>query len=381
MAMTPVMKAGFWALFLALFIGFVWLFNDILMPFILGIAIAYLLDPVMRKFQRKQVPRWATALVILTLFFSAIALTFVLVAPMAFRQGQQLIDQLPNYIQNLMDYFGPYLNWIQDRVGADYIQQINDYLKDSAGKLVGVTGGIVGGIATGGKVLVSMGTTMVLTPLVAFFMMKEWPEMVKWVQGMYPRQHASLISGLLRQIDRKVAGFIRGQIIVAAMLGVIYALALTIAGLNYGFLIGIGAGLFSIIPLVGSTLGLIVGVLVAWFQQGDLLYAGVIAAIFMGGQFIEGNFLSPKVVGDSTGLHPLWVMFALLAGGSLLGIVGMLIAVPVAAVIGVLGGFAISQYKASPLYQKEPEETMIILPDDTPAIISDLIIVDENGNA
>lgn len=373
MALTPAAKISFWAGFLALFIAFVWLFNSILTPFILGIAIAYLLNPVVVKFSRRQIPRWATALVILTLFFGTLALLFILIAPMVFRQAQMLIDQLPNYIQNILDYLSPYLTWIQDRVGDDYIQQINDYLKGSAGKVVGVTGGIVGGIATAGNVLAGVATTMALTPLVAFFMMKEWPHIVRWVEGMYPRQHAKLIRSLLKKIDTKVAGFIRGQISVAFILGVIYAIALTIAGLNYGFLIGLGAGIFSIIPLVGSTLGLVVGVVVAWFQTGDLLYTGVIAAIFMGGQFIEGNFLAPKIVGDSVGLHPLWIMFALLAGGSLFGIVGMLLAVPMAAVVGVLGGFLIDQYKASPLYQRHPDEpSPIILPDDSPDIIIEI---------
>jgi predicted PurR-regulated permease PerM len=369
MALSPAAKISFWAGFLILFVGFIWIFNGILTPFILGIAIAYLLNPVAVKFSRKHIPRWATALIILTLFFGILSLLFILVAPMVFRQGQMLIEQIPNYIQNLLDYLSPYLTWIQDRVGEDYIQQINDYLKGSAGKVVGVTGGIVGGLATGGKVLAGMATTLALTPLVAFFMLKEWPFIVRWVESMYPRQHAHLIRSLLKKIDTKVAGFIRGQISVAFILGVIYALALTIAGLNYGFLIGLGAGLFSIIPLVGSTLGLVVGVVVAWFQTGDLVYTGIIAAIFMGGQFIEGNFLAPKIVGDSVGLHPLWIMFALLAGGSLFGIVGMLIAVPMAAVVGVLGGFAIDQYKASPLYQKDTDETTIIHPDDAPEII------------
>ncbi len=370
MALSPAAKISFWAGFLALFIGFIWIFNSILTPFILGIIIAYLLNPVVVKFSRKQIPRWVTALVILTLFIGILGLLFILIAPMVFRQGQMLVEQLPNYAQNLMDYLSPYMTWVQDRVGEDYIQQINDYLKDSAGKVVGVTGGIVGGIAQGGKALVGMMTTLVLTPLVAFFMMKEWPAIVRWVEGLYPRQHAVLIRSLLKKIDTKVAGFIRGQISVAFILGVIYAVALTIAGLNYGFLIGLGAGIFSIIPLVGSTLGLVVGVVVAWFQTGDLFYTGIIAAIFMGGQFIEGNFLAPKIVGDSVGLHPLWIMFALLAGGSLFGIVGMLLAVPMAAVVGVLGGFLIDRYKASPLYQKDPDEpSAIILPDDKPDLI------------
>ena len=369
MALSPATKIGFWAAFLALFVGCIWLFNSILTPFILGVAIAYLLDPVVKKFSRKQVPRTVTALVILVLFFAVLGLMFVLLAPMAFRQAQMLIEQMPSYLQNVMDYLSPYLTWIQDRVGADYIEQLNEYMKGNADKIVGGATGLMGGIAMGGKFVVEFATTLILTPLVAFFMMKEWPSITCWVEGMYPRQHAALIRGLLKKIDRKVAGFIRGQITVAFMLGVIYALALTIAGLNYGFLIGIGAGLFSIIPLVGSTLGLIVAVVVAWFQSGDTTYTAIIAAIFMGGQFIEGNFLAPKVVGDSVGLHPLWIMFALLAGGSLFGIVGMLIAVPVAAVVGVLGGFAIDQYKASPFYQKEIEEPVIIHPDDPKLLI------------
>lgn len=355
MALTTTAKAGFWAVFLALFIGFIWIFNSILTPFILGIAIAYLLDPVMRKMSVRRVPRWASAGAILFLFFGTLGLLFILLAPLAFRQAQELIQQIPNYLQNTLAYLGPYLTWIQDRVGPDYIEQINTYVKDNAGKLFGVTGGIVGGVAAGGKFVVGAATTLVLTPLVAFLMMIEWPRIVKWVESLYPRQHADLIRGLLKKIDGKVAGFIRGQITVAFILGMIYAIALAIAGLNYGFLIGLGAGIFSIIPLVGSTFGLVVAVVVAWFQVGDFAYVAVIAAIFFSGQFIEGNFLSPKIVGDSVGLHPLWIIFALMAGGSLFGIVGMLIAVPVAAVIGVLSGFAIDRYKASPLYEKPVE--------------------------
>ncbi len=364
MAMSPAMKTGFWAGFLALFIGFIWIFNNILTPFILGILIAYLLNPIVRKFSRKQIPRWVTALTILTIFFGILILLFIIVAPMAFRQAQMLIEQIPNYIQNIMDFLSPYMVWVQDRVGSDYIEQMNAYLKNNAGKAVAATGGIVGGIAQGGKAILGFGTTLVLTPIVAFFMIQEWPAITRWVESLYPRQHEKLIRSLLKKIDRKVAGFIRGQISVAFILGVIYAISLSIAGLDYGFLIGLGAGIFSIIPLVGSTLGLVVGAVVAWFQTGEMSYAGIIIAIFMAGQFIEGNFLSPKIVGDSVGLHPLWIMFALLAGGSLFGIVGMLIAVPMAAVIGVLGSFLIQQYKASPLYQQEVDGPTIILEGD-----------------
>jgi predicted PurR-regulated permease PerM len=159
---------------------------------------------------------------------------------------------------------------------------------------------------------------------------------------------------LLKEIDQKLSGFVRGQISVAVMLGIGYALALSIAGLKYGFLIGLGAGFLSVIPMVGSAVGLVVSVAVAWFQSGDMIFVLIIAGIFIAGQIIEGNFLTPKLVGDSVGLHPLWVFFALLAGGSLLGILGMFLAVPLAAVIGVLLSYAIYRYKQSPYY-KDPD--------------------------
>jgi predicted PurR-regulated permease PerM len=160
---------------------------------------------------------------------------------------------------------------------------------------------------------------------------------------------------MMRRIDQKLSGFVRGQITVALMLGTLYALALMIAGLNYGFLIGIISGVLSIIPLVGSTVGLLMAVLVAWFQTGgEWVFVGGIAAIFLVGQMIEGNILTPKLVGDSVGLHPLWVMFALMAGAALFGILGMLLAVPVAAIVGVLAGAGIAQYKSSALYGRPP---------------------------
>ena len=166
-----------------------------------------------------------------------------------------------------------------------------------------------------------------------------------------PRDHKKTIKRLLGEMDLKLAGFVRGQISVAVMLGVVYAIALSLAGLKYGFLIGIISGLLSIIPMVGSTVGLIASVTVAWFQAGDITFVAMIGGIFIVGQLIEGNIITPKLVGDSVGLHPLWVFFALLAGGSLFGIVGMLLAVPVAAVAGVLIGFGLDRYKKSQYFR------------------------------
>jgi predicted PurR-regulated permease PerM len=349
--MSVVSQSLFWGFFFVFSILVVWVLGDVLTPFILGIAIAYLLNPLMVKLTKSRVPRWGTALFILILFFSLLTLAVALLAPLAVKQAQMLIDNGPAHFQAFLDYIRPHLGWIEARFGADPLEQFTEYLKQSGGKIAGVTGGVLGGLASGGKAIFGFIATLIITPLVAFFMMKDWPHIVAWVEDLYPRRHETVIRRLLKNIDGKIAGFIRGQITVAFCLGLAYAIALSIVGLNYGFLIGLGTGLFLIIPFVGSTLGLLVGVTVAWFQTGDMVFTGLVAAIFALGQFIEGNFITPKIIGDSVGLHPLWIMFALMAGGSLFGIVGMLIAVPVAAMVSVLGGFAIEKYKESALYR------------------------------
>ncbi len=354
MPISPRTYITFWGSATALLLGFVWLFNDILTPFALGISIAYLLNPLVNFFVRMKIPRLVSVGLILVSFFAFVAIIVTLAAPLLYREAAALGQSIPGYIDRLIEVANPYLLMAQERLGGDYATYIKDFLQDNISKIMHLSGGVANGIASGGHMVVGFVTTLVLTPLVAFFMMLEWPAVTKWVDDLIPKRNENMIKDLLKQIDGKISGFVRGQIMVAFLLGVLYAIALTIAGLDYGFLIGITAGLLSIIPMVGSTVGLLISVIVAWFQMGEWDYVAIIAAIFITGQIIEGNILTPKLVGDSVGLHPLWVMFALMAGGSLFGILGMLLAVPVAAIIGVLLSFSILQYKKSPLYKKPP---------------------------
>lgn len=344
----------FWGAALLLFLGFVWLFSDVLTPFVLGIVIAYLLNPLVKKFSTKGVKRTTSTIIIIGLFFIVMTALVVLAAPIIAKESAGLIDAIPGYFDRIFKIVQTHAGWLQQYLGENYLTDAKSFLKENVSKILSVSGGIAGGIAAGGQAVVGLLTTLVLTPLVAFFMMKEWPAITDWVEDLIPRQNEKMIKDIIKQIDVKLSGFIRGQLTVAFFLGLIYAAALTIAGLNYGFLIGLTAGFLSIIPMVGSTIGLLVSVAVAWFQAGEWSYVGIIAAIFIVGQIVEGNILTPKLVGDSVGLHPLWILFALMAGGSLFGILGMLLAVPVAAVIGVLMSFAILQYKASALYKKAP---------------------------
>ena len=346
----------YWGAAFALFFGFVCVFKGVLMPFALGFSIAYLLNPLVSCLEKAGLPSLLGTLLILWLFFVFAGVVLTVAIPPAYRESVSLIENIPGYMDVLFNFSEPYLSWIQDRLGDGYLESIKSFLRDNVGKIVTVTGGIVGGLASGGQAVAGFMTALVITPLAAFFMMKEWPYLTDWIEGLYPREHETVIRDLFKQIDQKLAGFVRGQLSVAFLLGVIYAVALSIAGLKYGFLIGLAAGALSIIPMVGSALGLVVGVGVAWFQTGEWSFVAIIAAIFIVGQIVEGNILTPKLVGDSVGLHPLWIVFALMAGGSLFGILGMLLAVPVAAVIGVLVGFAILQYKKSPLYKKLPSK-------------------------
>ena len=351
----------FWLGTLAAFLGFIYIFKSVLMPFVLGLIIAYLLNPLVKALGRIKINRGVAALMILLVFFTVVTIAIALVAPTLYRQSLDFINALPGYAQSLWEMAQPIISQLGNRLGLGGAEDIDvsAIIATNSETTADIAKNIVGKIAAGGQAIIGTLTTFVFTPIVAYFVMKEWVRITNWVEDLLPRDNKETILDLIEKIDQKISGFIRGQISVAVILGIGYAVALTIAGLKYGALIGLVAGLLCIIPMVGSTIGLVVSVVVAYFQAGDPMYVLIIAGIFLGGQLIEGNILSPKIVGDSVGMHPLWVFFALIAGGALFGIVGMLIAVPVAAAAGVLMAFAINRYKNSSLYKGKPKAKKI----------------------
>lgn len=345
-------QAIFWLAVAAALFLFLWLFNDVLLPFVVGIIIAYLLNPLMVRMGKHSIPRTPAALLILVFFSLLITALAILIIPPLYKETMDLAETAPRYIDSLWDRMQPYVEIVERNVDEDNLDEnIRGAIKENISGALGASSALLEGILNGGLALVSFLTFLVVTPLVAFFMLIEWQNITQWIYGLLPRHNYDAAKDLCDKIDYKIAGFIRGQVLVALILGILYAIALSVAGLRYGFLIGVVAGLLSIIPLFGSIVGLLVGVIVAWLQTGEFTYVALIAVIFMCGQFLEGNFISPKVIGNSVGLHPLWIMFALLAGGSLFGIVGMLIAVPVTAAVGVLGATTIAQYKTSRYYE------------------------------
>jgi predicted PurR-regulated permease PerM len=343
----------FWLAALAVIVLVLWLLSEILLPFVAGLGIAYLLTPVTDRIERHGINRLAAALSIITLVVMAIVLLILLVAPILGGQLASFIDNIPGYVTKLQSLLSdPSRPWVQKLLGAGFNpdKSIGDLVTQGVGWLTA----FLKSLWSGGRALVSLFSLVVVTPVVAFYLIYDWHRMIRTADSWIPVNQRETVRQLAREIDAAIAGFVRGQTAVCLILGSFYAVALTLSGLNFGLLIGLISGVITFIPYVGSMTGLILalGVAVAqfWPQWGWIL---TVLGIFLVGQFFEGNLLAPKLVGESVGLHPIWLIFALLAFGYLFGFVGLMVAVPLAATIGVLARFALQRYRASSFYTGE----------------------------
>jgi predicted PurR-regulated permease PerM len=334
-----------------------WLLQPVLLPFVAGAAIAYILDPAVRRLEHWHISRTLAAWIAIGLFFFILIATIALLAPVLQQQLTGLVQRLLELGQDFMAWVRPYLEQAADQAGLPQVKEMGG-ATDVAGKALGWLGGVIAGLWSGGLALVNLLSLVVITPIVAWYLVRDWPRIIAYVDALLPLQHAETIRAQLRLIDQRMAGFLRGQALVCVILGVFYAVTLSLAGLKYSLIVGLVSGALTFIPYVGSTIGLVLSLAVAVFQYETWYQVGIVAGIFLFGQFLEGNFITPKLVGDRVGLHPVWLIFALLAGGALFGFFGMLVAVPVAAAAGVLLRFAIDRYLNSPLYAggKPPSE-------------------------
>lgn len=343
----------FWSLPAIGAVLFIWLFQSILLPFVIGIAVAYLLNPCVNFLHQAGLSRGVAAVAILLWFLVFVGLCLALGIPVLIREANDFFHAAPGFLDRAWAAISPYVGPLPDTPATMEPQNLSGIISDNASSAAGFGKTIVQTLTAGGVFVTSLAATLILAPIAAYFMIKEWPSFTAWLEGLIPLRHRDTVMDLLRKMDRKIAGFVRGQLIVASVLAIGYAFALFAIGLNYGILIGLMAGILNIVPLLGSITGLIVGVSMAWLQTGDWQFAGLIALVFVVGQTTEGYVLTPKLVGETIGMHPLWVFFVILAGGTLAGIVGMLVAIPLAACIGVLLEFTIQQYKNGPYYQND----------------------------
>ena len=340
----------FWIAALIAFAGLLWLLSPILLPFVLGMAIAYVLDPLADRLAKRGMSRLSAVLLILGAFVVAFALLLLLIAPLLASQSSAFIGKFPSYAQRIKDLVSdpdhPWLKHIVgDNLGAD--KSVGDLMNQAAGYLTQV----LASLWAKGQALISIFSLVVITPVVAFYLLCDWDHMVDSVDRLIPLHRRKTVRGLVHEIDAAISAYVRGQSGVCLILGSYYAVALTMAGLNFGLLIGVVSGLISFIPYVGSLTALVLSLTVAVAQFfPEWTHIVIVGGIVLVGQFFEGNVLSPKLVGHSVGLHPVWLMFALFAFGYLFGFVGLLLAVPLAAATGVLIRFALRRYLESPLY-------------------------------
>ena len=367
MALPVKDQLRYWGIATAVFLVVLWFLGDVILPFVLGGAIAYCLDPIADRLERAGLSRTASVAVITLVTILVFVLLILLVIPTLISQTALLINTAPELFERLrsglVDRFPDLL---------DSASTISQQLAAIGQTIQSKGGELVNGLLTSALGLINILVLMVIVPVVAFYTLLDWDNMTAKVDSLLPRDHVDTIRTLARDIDRTLASFIRGQGTVCLILGTYYAVALMLAGLNFGLIVGFIAGLITFIPYVGALVGGALAIGLALFQfwgsievvDGDTItYAtnwiriGIVAGIFGLGQFMEGNILTPKLVGGSVGLHPVWLLFALSVFGSLFGFVGMLVAVPIAAMIGVLARWGIGQYKRSLLFRgkSEPE--------------------------
>jgi len=341
----------FWIATFAVTTAVVVLLRQVLLPFVAGMVLAYLLDPLANRIERLGVNRLVATLAIIAFGVTLIALIIVLTVPVIIRELSHFVEQLPLYVRRVHTLAtDPNRPWLSKVVGeglGETERSIGELTKLASGWL----DSILRSVWSGGRALISILSIGIVTPIVACYLLYDWNRMVATIDNWVPPAHREMVRALAREIDKTISGFVRGQSALCLVLAVYYAVALRLIGLDHGVLIGIAAGLISFIPYVGSLSGLAVSTCIAIAQfSPDWRLIWLVPAVFVVGQSLADYVLAPYLVGRRVHLNPVWVMFALFAFGYLFGFIGLLIAVPLASAIGVLTRFALRTYYASSLY-------------------------------
>lgn len=347
MSLTVKEQVRYWGIAAAVFVLVLWFLGDVLLPFVIGGAIAYFIDPIADRLEAMGLSRMAATGVITIASVLLFVIMTLMVVPALIAQLIDLIEVLPQLFRDLRTFVDERFPSLMDRESSAHqmLATIGETLKARSGDFLQ---GVLGSVGSAVNVVV----LLVIVPVVAVYLLLDWDNMIARIDELLPRDHQPVIRTLAKDIDKVLASFVRGMGTVCLILGTYYAVALMIVGLQFGLIVGFIAGLVTFIPYLGALIGGALAIGLAMFQfWGDWVSIGIVGAIFAFGQVIEGNVLTPKLVGGSVGLHPVWLLLALSVFGALFGFVGMLIAVPVAAALGVIARFATAQYMDSRLYR------------------------------
>ncbi len=347
MALPVQDQAKYWGIAAVVFGLMLWFLGDVLLPFVVGGAIAYMMDPVADRLERLKFSRVAATATISLVAIVVIVPLLIFVVREVVDQTAGLLEQAPTYLSSLYTYFSERFPTLLDETSTlrKALSGIGSTLQERGTAFVQTVFSSAVGV-------INAAVFVVVVPVVAFYLLLDWDNMIARIDALLPRDHAPVIRELATEIDSTLASFVRGQLTVCGILGTFYAVTLMLVGLQFGLVVGVIAGLITFIPYVGALVGGALAIGLALFQfWAEPQWIVAVAVIFGVGQFLEGNILTPKLVGESVGLHPVWLLFALSAFGTLFGFVGMLVAVPIAAIFGVLTRFGIVQYQGSRLYR------------------------------
>ena len=352
-------------LWLALLAGGGWLIYllaPVITPFAISAVLAYFGDPLVDRWEKSSIWRWtlgrtAAVSIVFVLMFCLLTIVLLLLVPMLIDQVHLLMQRLPQWIEWLSDTAFP---WLSAKIGYDLTHpdttKFTEMAKDYWREISGAAFKVMDMISRGGSAVVTLLTNLILIPVVTFYLLRDWDGLVKGIRDLLPRSLEDEVSRTAAEVDKVLGAFFRGQLMVMLALGVIYAIGLSLIGIEFAILIGLGAGLLSIVPYLGSIVGLLVAAGAALFQFQDAFHLLLVFLVFGVGQTAEGMYLTPKLVGDQIGLHPVTVIFAVLAGGQLFGFLGILLALPVAAALNVLVRHMHQKYRDSDLYKTSVDE-------------------------
>ncbi len=358
----------FWVIAAAALFFLLWLLRGVLMPFVLGMAVAFVCDPLADRLEAIKVPRPLATLIVLLVVFGMFIVGLVLVVPVLQDQIVQLVERIPHYAELVRQKVLPELTRVLQRVsGTNNEDDISRAATSYAGDVSSWLVGFLGGVWSSGVAVFNVLYVILLTPLVAYYFLRDWDRIIARIDSWLPRRQAGTLREIAHEIDAMLSGFIRGQATVCLVFAIYYGVALTATGLNFGLIIGIAAGALTFIPYLGAIVGFVVSIGVALGQFDDYTRVVIVAGVYLLGHVVEANLVTPTLVGDRVGLHPVWVLFALLAGGALFGFTGVLLALPVAAVIGVLVRFSLRQYLASSFYDDLDDDPLELVPPLPPA--------------
>jgi predicted PurR-regulated permease PerM len=336
------------------------LFASVLLPFVAAAGVAYFLDPLASRLQRAGVRRGLGAGLLIFALLAFGLLFALLLYPLIIAQLGILISRVPTYIVLVRDLSNEAIASLQERLGPEFFDdRVRELVSSQAGAMLSFLTSALRQLVGGGFALFNVLTLMVVTPIVAFYLLRDWPSVVARIDGWLPRRYEGVLRAQAREVDRILSAWLRGQALCCVALALYYAMALSAVGLDLGLIVGLSSGLLSFIPYVGTVTGCITSLALASAQFQSWTGVGMVAGVFVLGQALEGYVIYPRFLGDRVELHAVWVIFALFAGGAAFGFVGVLLAVPVAATIGVLCRFWLRRYLESPLYLDQPAPPVI----------------------